>query len=197
MIRTWLRGLRLLHSRLLVHELGERQRQLDEIESLRKDCPGARIASGVRLLSFRPALISIGESASIGEGTILSCGDDNNGFGRIEIGANTWIGQYNNLRAGGGTIRIGRDCLISQFCTLVASNHGVERGTPIRAQPPEATRRGVTLGDDVWLGAGVAVMPGVTIGTGSVIAANAVVTHDVPGHEIWGGVPARRIGARE
>jgi acetyltransferase-like isoleucine patch superfamily enzyme len=140
--------------------------------------------------------VSLAAGSAVSDGTILSCGDERNGHGRIEVGANTWIGQYNNLRAGGGTIRIGRDCLLSQFCTLVASNHGVDRSATIRSQPPEPSRRGVTIGDDAWLGAGSAVMPGTRIGTGAVIAANAVVTHDVPDYEIWGGVPARRIGSR-
>jgi acetyltransferase-like isoleucine patch superfamily enzyme len=193
----WIRGLLLLRHPALVRDLGERYSQLLDIEAIRQSCPGARIASSVRLLGCSSDRISIGESSIVSEATILSCGDEANGFGRIEIGANTWIGQYNNLRAGGGTIRIGRDCLISQFCTLVASNHGAERSATIRSQAPESSRRGVTLCDDVWLGAGAAVMPGVTIGTGAVIATNAVVTRDVPGYEIWGGVPARRIGQRE
>jgi acetyltransferase-like isoleucine patch superfamily enzyme len=54
----------------------------------------------------------------------------------------------------------------------------------------------VVLEDDVWLGAGVVVTPGVTIARGAVVGANAVVTKDVPEYEIWAGVPARRIGER-
>jgi acetyltransferase-like isoleucine patch superfamily enzyme len=197
MMRSWIRGLMLLRSPELVRELGEQQRRLLELEALRGSCPGARISSGVRLLGHAPGRIEIGAESSVSEGTILSCGDEANGYGRIEIGANTWLGQYNNLRAGGGAIRIGRDCLLSQFCTIVASNHGVARSATIRSQDPDASRRGVTIGDDVWLGAGAVVLPGVALGRGAVIAANAVVTHDVPAYEIWGGVPARRIGTRE
>lgn len=193
---SMLRGVFLLRDPELVRDLGERRRRLAEILSLRARYPQAKISADVRLLAFDADRIALGKGTSLCEGTVLSCGDENNGFGSIAIGDGTWIGQYNNLRAGGGRIQIGRDCLVSQFCTLVASNHRVDRGSPIRSQGAAQDRLGVEIGDDVWLGAGVAVMPGVRIGDGAVIGANAVVTRDVPAHEIWGGVPAQRIGER-
>nr|WP_286177340.1 acyltransferase [Rhodopirellula sp. JC639] len=112
------------------------------------------------------------------------------------MGDRVWCGPYNNLRSGGGTLTIGNDCLISQFCTLVARNHGVEKGVVIRSQKPTEDRRDVTLGNDVWLGAGTAVMPGVEIADGAVIGAGSVVTSHVPANEIWAGVPAKHIGHR-
>jgi acetyltransferase-like isoleucine patch superfamily enzyme len=54
----------------------------------------------------------------------------------------------------------------------------------------------IVLEDDVWLGANVVVLKGVRIGRGAIVAAGAVVTRSVPGFEIWGGVPARRLGER-
>lgn len=54
----------------------------------------------------------------------------------------------------------------------------------------------VYLEDNVWLGANVVVLTGVTIGAGAVVAAGAVLTKPVPPFEIWGGVPARKIGDR-
>jgi acetyltransferase-like isoleucine patch superfamily enzyme len=193
----WIRGIAMLRHPELVRELGERRRQLLEIESLRKACPGAKVASGVRLLGFEAGRIHLGKGASVSDGAILSCGDDDNGRGEIDIGPGTWIGQYNNLRAGGGAIRIGRDCLVSQFCTLVASNHATGRDAPIQSQGAATGYTGVNIGDDVWLGAGSAVLPGVRIGKGAVIGANAVVNRDVPEFEIWAGVPARRVGERK
>src|SRR6185436_12708851 len=126
----------------------------------------------------------------------LSFGDEANGYGRIIAGERTWIGQYNNLRAGGGDIQIGRDCLLSQFCTLVASNHQCGKDAPINTQGADRSKCGVVLGDDVWLGAGAIVLPGVRIMTGAIIGAGAVVTEDVPSYEIWGGIPAKKIGER-
>lgn len=197
MIRTWIRGLRLLRNQALVNELGRRQQQLLEIEGLRAHCPKARISSEVRLSNYAPGRISIGDGAIVSEGTILSCGGEEYGFGTIEIGPMAYLGQYNNLRAGGGPIRIGHGCLISQFCTITASNHDMSRNRPMVLPGIQPGRLGVVLEDDVWLGAGASVMPGVRIGKGAVIGANAVVTRDVPEYEIWAGIPARPIGVRE
>lgn len=65
---------------------------------------------------------------------------------------------------------------------------------PIREQGEE--ERPVVVGDDVWIGANVVILPGVEIKRGAVIAAGAVVTKDVGELEIVGGVPARVIGRR-
>jgi len=192
-----LRGIWLLRYPEVIADLGERRLQMQGMRTLRTRAPKARIGSGVRLLAYEPSQLQLGEASTICDGTILSFGDDAAGRGRIDIGARTWIGQYNNLRAGGGDIRIGDDCLISQFCSIVASNHAHVRGMPIKDQGPATDRRGVTLGNDVWLGAGCAVMPGVSIHDGAIIGANSVVTGDVPTNEIWAGVPARRIGERQ
>ena len=54
----------------------------------------------------------------------------------------------------------------------------------------------VTTGNDVWIGHNAIVMGGVTLGDGAVVAAGAVVTHDVAPYEIVGGVPARHMGWR-
>ena len=54
----------------------------------------------------------------------------------------------------------------------------------------------VTIGDDVWIGFGACVLPGVSVGRGSIVAAGAVVTKDVPDWTIVGGVPAKVIGSR-
>lgn len=167
------------------------------LESLRKENPGARISDSVMVFGCRAGLFRMGAGAQLREGTILGFGDEINGYGCIEVGERTWIGQYNNLRAGGGNIRIGRSCLISQFCSLVASNHAHRRGRTIQSQGNDSSRAGIVIGDDVWLGSGCAVMPGVCIGDGAIVGANAVVTCDVPAYEIWGGVPARKIGERQ
>jgi len=195
-VGRWLRMLKLLLRSELQAELMELAARRTQIERLRARFPSARIDARVRLLGDVGERITLAAGCSILEGTLLSCGDAKNGFGAITVGEGTWIGQYNNLRAGGGELRIGANCLISQFCTLVASNHGIRAGQPIQSQPPDPRRRGVTLGDDVWLGAGVAVMPGVSIGHGAVIGANSVVTRAVPDGEVWSGAPARQMGTR-
>ena len=62
----------------------------------------------------------------------------------------------------------------------------LQQDFPISATP-------ITIGNDVWLGAHVTVMPGVTIGDHCVIAANSVVKDDVPPHSVYGGTPAKLL----
>jgi len=191
------RTIRLLRDPLAYRAVAEiltRQRQVD---NLRRSHPQLKLSTGVRLFGFDSDRLIVGEKSAVGEGTILSFGGDAEGFGSISLGENTWVGEFNNLRANGsGDIQIGRDCLISQFCSLVSSNHGVGRDGIIRDQEPDGKCSGIVIGDDVWLGAGAVVTAGVSIADGAVVGANAVVTVDIPAYEIWAGAPAKKIGER-
>jgi acetyltransferase-like isoleucine patch superfamily enzyme len=141
--------------------------------------------------------MSLARGVSIEKGTILALGDKFNGYGALTIGINTWIGQYNNLRMSKDAhISIGEGCLISQFCSLIAANHVVDRYIPIQKSPCDTRKTGITIGNDVWLGAGVTVLPGVVLGEGVVIGANSVVNSSVAPYEIWAGTPAHRVGER-
>ena len=192
-----LRGLAQLRHPALVRHLGAMRMEAEEWEEVCRQNPGAKIERGVIIKDWRPGQLTVAAGASVCRGTVLSCGDAANGHGRIAVGAGTWIGQCNNLRAcAAADILIGRNCLVSQFCTLVSSNHSMRPGVPIKDQPADPRRLGIAVGDDVWLGAGVTVLPGVTIGNGAVIGANSVVIQDVPVGEIWAGSPARLIGRR-
>lgn len=192
-----IRGLWSLRDARVVRALIENRDRRIELDALRGTGSGVRISDSVLVFGYRPGLFAAGNGAQIREGSVLAFGDDSNGYGRIEIGENSWIGQYNNLRAGSGDINIGRNCLISQFCSIVASNHAHAPGQPIQSQGADLRRRGVVIGDDVWLGSGCAILPGTRIGDGAIVGANAVVTSDVPANEIWAGAPARKIGVRE
>ena len=196
-VASMLRGIWLMRFPDVVQSLGQDRQRRGALDQLRGLADELRICDSVHLFGYRPDLLTLGRGVQLREGTILAFGDESNGYGNISIGERTWIGQYNNLRAGGGDIRIGRNCLVSQFCSIVASNHGHARDRPIRLQRNDSRRVGVKIGDDVWLGSGCAVMPGVTLGNGAIVGANAVVTRDVPANEIWGGVPAGKIGERE
>ena len=196
-IRGLISIVRLLAAPEMVAAMAQRRTDVAKVARLKKAAQGAKISWDCRVLGESEGRISVGVGATVCEGTLLSCGDEHNGFGEIRIGSGSWIGQYNNLRAGGGDIFIGRDCLVSQFCSLVASNHGTAAGAIIQAQPPDPLRRGIRIGNDVWLGAGTCVLPGVEIGDGAVLGANSVVTRNVPSMEIWAGSPARKIGRRE
>lgn len=193
---SWIKAIRLLRHPELVRYLGERRFHVQKIEDIRRRF-GCKVDYDVRLIGYNASYLNLSSTTTISAGTVLAFGDHLNGFGNMSIADNTWIGQYNNIRMGGGDITIGAGCLISQFCTLVASGHGTDRNMPIQQQTPPHDRRGITLGDDVWLGAGVTITPGVTIGTGAIIGAGSVVTKNVPDYEIWAGVPAKKIGDRK
>jgi acetyltransferase-like isoleucine patch superfamily enzyme len=64
------------------------------------------------------------------------------------------------------------------------------------SKSPDGTKYNCFIGNDVWIGFGAIIMPGVVIGDGAVIAANATVTKDVPAYTIVGGVPAHEIRKR-
>lgn len=193
---NWLRGIGLLRHPELVRDLGERRFHLQTIDCINRQFPGCKLDRDLRLVGYASERLKLAEGVTLAAGTVLAFGDDHNGFGNISIGKGTWVGQYNNLRAGGGDITIGQGCLVSQFCTLVASNHATARDLPIQQQPPANDRTGVTLENDVWLGAGVTITPGTVIHTGAIVGAGSVVTKDVPEYEIWAGIPAGKIGAR-
>ncbi len=196
-IRWWFRGVCQLRHSSLVKAFGALRQEEEWLSGIRRDNPGAKIERGVIVKGWRRGQLSLARESSVCRCTILSCGDPSLGHGRITVGEGTWIGQYNNFRTcPNSDIFIGRDCLISQFCTLASSNHGISRGETIKSQGMDKRRLGIVLEDDVWLGAGVTVLPGVTIGKGAVIAANSVVMDNIPPYEIWAGSPASRKGER-
>ena len=114
--------------------------------------------------------------------------------GRIDIGENSLVNSFGMIM-GRGPVEIGADVLIGPHTTVVAGNHTFDDpDTPIVQQDVVGT--GITIRDDVWIGANCAVLDGVTIGEGSVVAAGSVVTESVPDHTVVGGAPAEEIGDR-
>ena len=110
------------------------------------------------------------------------------------IGDNVFIGAgcEFNFR---GKIDIGPDCLIAAGCRFIDHDHGSARRDIIMASQAGGEAP-IVLEHDVWLGANVIVLKGVTIAHGAIVAAGGVVTNNIPAYEIWGGVPARKIGER-
>ena len=112
----------------------------------------------------------------------------------ITIGDWTTIG-YNVCIFSKSNISIGKNCLIAPFCYFVDSDHGTDLGRLIREQ--SMVTAPITVGDDVWLGAGVIVTKGVTIGSGAIVAAGSIVTKDIPPNTVFAGSPAKFIRNRE
>lgn len=113
----------------------------------------------------------------------------------IEIGDNSFINHLCSVWASpGGKVRIGKNVLFGPNCAVIASNHGIAAGIPIREQPDQDAP--ITIGDDVWIGANTVVTAGAVIGDGCVVGAGAVVVGELPANMVCVGVPAKPIRPR-
>lgn len=113
----------------------------------------------------------------------------NNAVGDVIIGDHTRVGLHNTVI---GPVTIGNHVNLAQGITVTALNHNfAEKG--LRIDEQGVSTNPVTIGDDIWIGTNAVILPGVTIGNHSVVAAGAVVTKDVPPHTLVGGVPAKII----
>ena len=121
---------------------------------------------------------------------ICSC----NKTAKIFIDSNTTIGNYSFIYSS-EKIMIGKDCMIAPFVYLVDSDHGQDISSTMNTQPNITAP--IIIGDDVWIGSHSVILPGVNIGTGSIIAAGSVVTKDVEKYSIYGGVPAKFLKNRK
>lgn len=160
----------------------------------------------------RGLMLTLGKNASIGEYAKLL----NRGNGSIEIGDNTKIEYFVLLETRrGGFIKIGANSAINAFSVIygaggvtignntriachtviVASNHNFDDVTKdIHEQG--VSKKGIVIGNDVWIGAGARILDGVCIGDHAVIGAGSVVTKDIPENSVAVGVPARVVRYR-
>jgi UDP-3-O-[3-hydroxymyristoyl] glucosamine N-acyltransferase len=143
--------------------------------------------------------IKLGDNTYIGSFTTIHVNNysEYEKYSYFELGDNSSIGELNNIRASGGKIIIGRNCLISQNVSLIAANHSTSKYLPIRDQPWSIDKKDILIGDDVWIGANTVVLPGITIGRGAVIAAGSIVTRDVGEYSIVVGSPAKHMTNRK
>ena len=96
-----------------------------------------------------------------------------------------------------GYFRIGKNCAIAPNCSIIGINHGFsDLATPIKKQPL-TSKGGITIEDDVWIGANCVILDGVVIGKGCVIGAGSVVTKSIPAYSIAFGNPCKVFKSRE
>ncbi len=162
---------------------------------------GVEIASTAMLRLDSRALLEIGAGTVIGPYSIIDLLSDPASVdapaSKLVIGKRVAINEFNNIRVGGAEVYVGDGCLISQFVSIIGSNHSLAPGSFIQDQPWDVNRKRIMICQDVWIGTHAVILPGVQLGAGSVIAAGAVVTSDVPENAIAAGVPARIIGYRK
>jgi len=114
--------------------------------------------------------------------------------GPITLGRDVSINARASLDGGARGITIGDGTRIATGAVLFAFDHGLAPDRMVKDQP--VTSRGITVGQDVWIGANAGITDGVTLGDHAVVGMGAVVTRDVPPWAIVGGVPARVLGDR-
>lgn len=142
--------------------------------------------------------ITIGKGTDFGKQMVLTAWDqyDDDTFSpEIHIGERCHFGDYVHITAI-NHITIGNDVLTGRWVTITDNSHGATNLDTLHTAPIDrhlVSKGPVVIGDKVWIGDKATILPGVTIGEGSIIAANAVVTKDVPAYTIVAGNPAKTI----
>jgi acetyltransferase-like isoleucine patch superfamily enzyme len=160
-----------------------------------------------------PSRVFVGDRVVLGQNCWISAGGKE---GEIRFGRDTFVAHSSTLRGEGGRMAIGDHVQISRNCYINAAG-GVEIGDDTMLGPnavivsvnhlhdrfdllirkQEVAKKKVVIENDVWLGANTSVLPGVTIGKGSVVGAGAVVTKDIPPFSLAVGIPAKVVGKRD
>ena len=124
-----------------------------------------------------------------------------NGIENISVGNNVSFGAGFTVLSTKADVVIGNDVMFGPCVMIVTGDHrtDIQGRTMISIRDdeklPENDQK-VVIEDDVWVGANVTILKGVRIGSGSIVAAGAVVTNDVPPYSVVGGVPAKLIKKR-
>ncbi len=112
---------------------------------------------------------------------------------KISIGDNSGIGE----RCSVAKCRIGNNVMMGRECIIISQNHDFSRTDIPMTEQGFSAEEPPVIGDDVWIGHRVIILPGAKIGNGCVIGAGAVVTGTIPDYSVAAGVPARVIRKRK
>lgn len=155
----------------------------------------SRIAEGVTILGG--ANISIGSNCFIGKNSALTVWKEESEeeHPEIIIGNNVSIGAFNHITCT-NKIEIHDGVLTGKFVTITDNNHGNTDYESLLLMPNNrkvVSKGPVVIGNNVWIGDKATILSGIIIGESAVIAANAVVTKNVPAYSVVGGNPAKII----
>ncbi|SHE24984.1 maltose/galactoside acetyltransferase [Actinomyces glycerinitolerans] len=173
-------------------EAGLEYRYDDPEVARRKDAASA----GCRRLNDCDPLDAVAREAaardllgSAGEGLDIQPGFHCDYGKNIHVGR-SFTANYNVTILDGAPVHVGDYCMVGPNTIITTTGHPLSAAA---RRERKAISRPINIGDDVWLGGNVTVLPGVTIGDNVVVAAGAVVTKDVPSGSVVAGVPARIV----
>lgn len=141
---------------------------------------------------------TIGQKTSFGKMTVLTAWDSYQGeifTPEVTIGENCNFGDYLHLTCI-NNITIGNGVLTGRWVTITDNGHGTSSEIVEGAPPSKRklySKGPVVIGDNVWIGDKATILPGVTIGNNSIIAANSVITKDIPANSVAAGNPSKII----
>lgn len=162
-----------------------------------KQCPMSVHFKSIGMLNGMEC-IAIGENTVFGKDVFLTAWPKYRNqilSPQLTIGCGRNFGAYNHITCANVVI-IGDNCLTGKWVTITDNSHGDTDDNSLLIPPsdrPVVSKGAVVIDDDVWLGDKVTILPNVTIGKGAVVAANSVVTKDVPPLTVVAGIPARII----
>ena len=139
----------------------------------------------IRGLCGKLILCKCGKNINIEKGAVFSS--------HLKLGDNSGIGINASI---GGNVTIGKNVMMGPECIIYTKNHEFTRTDIPMCKQGFQEEKPVTIGDDVWIGARVTILPGVNIGNGVIIGAGAVVAKDIPDYVVVVGNPAKVIKNR-
>lgn len=178
----------------MFRELRILKKNFENYMLLRKNNPGAWFPYNIQLKEVQ--YIKLGRHTHLGDGCKLYCWDSYNGE-KLEHAPSISIGDCVSVTAELtiqciNSVRIDDYALLASNVCILDYNHCLSPENKSYLEGPlESSAGGVRLKEGCWICNNVIILPGVTIGKKSIIAAGSVVTHDVPDYTIAGGNPAR------
>jgi len=143
------------------------------------------------------ARVQLTRNISFGRGTVVKpYAIIQTGTGHVRIGKNCAISSFNHISTGEADVVFGDYVRIGPHVTILGGERNVRRRDTLIIEQGY-THTGVTIGNDVLIGAGAVILNSCKIGAGAVIGAGSVVTKDVPEYTIATGNPAKPIGERQ
>jgi acetyltransferase-like isoleucine patch superfamily enzyme len=177
----------------LLRETRDRGFSLAMRSSFERLGPRSRLSLPIQLVGAER--IAIGSRVYLGPGCWLLTHDhepERRPAGRLQVGDGTSIAGHCVLSAA-VDVRVGRSVLFARNVYVADHRHGFERADLPVLDQPLGDLRAVAIEDGAWLGQNVVILPGVTVGRGAVVGANAVVRDDVPARCVAVGAPARVV----